>query len=287
MVPRIRPVPLRYNRGSQMRCPGCNAVVASTAGECGRCGFAFVATDPVGDEPPDTDGDVGQVQEFAPPGGDFDASPEDLQAYAPSAAADPQRAVGTVVGVFDRQKAIATKVGIIVPKKRRPREEAAESGFTGGFFTLPESTVSKDFDAALTELRIFLARMGVVGRFTFYLQSMVVLGALLPWNLTEGVGESSGLEDLGWLPGGLTILATVLHLLRYRRNVMLRPLLAFGALVLQAGAVLAVGWALRLNLQIEATMRPRLLWGFWWTTIAALPALFGALVAMKDVGARR
>jgi len=259
-----------------MRCPSCNAVLATTVGECGRCGFALVATDPVGDEPPDTDGEV--VQEF---------TPEDLEGgYAPTPV-DPQQGVGTVVGVFDRQKAIATKVGIIVPKKRRAREADAESGFSGGFLTLPESSVSKDFDSALSELRIFLARMGFVGRVTFYLQSLVVIGALLPWTLRAGVGQSSGLEELGWLPGGVTILAMALHLVRYRRKVILRPLLAFGALLLQAGAVLAMGWALRMNLQMEEMVRPKLLWGFWWTTLAALPALFGALIAMKDVGARR
>ena len=261
-----------------MRCPGCNAVVATSVGECGRCGFEFVATDPVGDEPPDTDGGAAGVQEF---------TPEDLAAFRPHAAADPQVGVGTVVGVFDRQKAIATKVGIIVPKKRRPRDEGAESGFSGGFLTLPESTVSRDFDSALTELRIFLARMGFVGRLTVYLQSLVIIGVLLPWTLTMGVGQSSGLEDLGWLPGGLTLLAGALHVVRYRRSAFLRPLLAFGALVLQAGAVLALGWALRLNLQVDDMMRPKLLWGFWWTALAALPALFGTLVAMKDVGARR
>ena len=261
-----------------MRCPGCNAVVATSVGECGRCGFEFVATDPVGDEPPDTDGDVGGVQEF---------TPEELAAPRPPPGLDPQQAVGTVVGVFDRQKAIATKVGIVVPKKRRARDEAAESNFTGGFLTLPESTVSRDFDSALTELRIFLARMGFVGRLTVYLQSLVVVGVLLPWTLTMGVGQSSGIEDLGWLPGGLTLLSATVHVVRYRRSAFLRPLLAFGALVLQAGAVLAVGWALRMNLQLADTMRPKLLWGFWWTVLAALPALFGTLIAMKDVGTRR
>lgn len=265
-----------------MRCPGCNSVVVSTAGRCGRCGFEFVATDPFGEEPPDTDGDVqDSVQEFVP---------EEIDAAVQAAHLDPQRGVGTVVGVFDRQQAIATKVGIVVPKKRRAQMDAAtgsEPAFTGGFLTLPESTVSRDFDATLSQLRIFLSRMGIVGRFTLYLQSLVLVGVLLPWTRAQGVGQASGIEELGWLPGGLSLLAAVMHVARYRRTAILRPLLAFGTLVLSAGAVLAVGWALRMNLQLEDTMRPSLLWGFWWTLAAALPALFGALLAMKDIGSRR
>lgn len=259
-----------------MRCPGCNAVVATTGGNCGRCGYAFVATEPDGAEP-GTDADEEAVS----------TGPEVFDLDAPEVQTDPQRGVGTVVGVFDRQKAIATKVGIVLPKKRRPREEGPDTAFTGGFFTLPESTVSKDFDATMTELRVFLARMGVVGRFTFYLQSLVIVGVLLPWTGTQGVGQASGIEELGWLPGGLALLATVLHVVRYRRSAILRPLLAFGALVLQAGAVLSLGWALRVNLLLEETMRPKLLWGFWWTSLAAVLGLMGALVAMKDIGARR
>lgn len=259
-----------------MRCPGCNAVVATTAGECGRCGFAFVTTDP---HQPDLAADEDVVVPTAPE--------VFTPVVPPDPHLDPQRGVGTVVGTFDRQKAIATKVGIVLPKKRRAREVADEAPFTGGFFTLPESTVSKDLDSSITELRIFLARMGLVGRFTLYLQSLILVGALLPWTRTQGVGQSSGLEDLGWLPAGLTLLAAVTHVARYRRKASLRPLLAFGALLLQAGAVLAVGWALRVNLQAAPMMRPALLWGFWWTCLAAILALMGTLVAMKDIGARR
>lgn len=266
-----------------MRCPGCNAVVATSVGNCGRCGYAFVTTEPDAVEPPVEPDDEGVVTPATGP------EEFDLDAYpAPDGgAAIDQRAVGTVVGTFDRQKAIATKVGIVLPKKRRPREKGPDTAFTGGFFTLPESTVSKDFDATMTELRIFLARMGVVGRFTVYLQSLILVGVLLPWTRTQGVGQTSGIEQLGWLPGGLTLLSTVLHVVRYRRSARLRPLLAFGALVLQAAAVLALGWVLRVNLYIEETMRPRLLWGFWWTSLAAMLALMGALVAMKDIGGRR
>jgi hypothetical protein len=261
-----------------MRCPGCNAVVATTVGECGRCGFAFRAKgtdqpDLAAEEPEAPGPDV-----FTPPGGGIPPVPDPHL--------DLQRSVGTVVGTFDRQKAIATKVGIVLPKKRRAREEGP-TPFTGGFFTLPESTVSKDFDGAVTELRIFLARMGLVGRFTLYLQTLIVAGGLLPWTRTPGVGQASGLEDLGWLPAGLTLLASVLHAARYRRKATLRPLLAFGALLLQAGAVLSVGWALRVNLLTAEMLRPALLWGFWWTCLAAILALMGTLVAMKDIGARR
>lgn len=268
---------MRYNQRANMRCPGCNAVVLTTAGECSRCGFAFVATDP--DQP-----DLVAEEPEAPVSDPEVVTPA---ALVPEPHVDPERGVGTVIGTFDRQKAIATKVGIVLPKKRRAREEGPDTPFTGGFFTLPESTVSKDFDATITELRIFLVRMGVVGRFTLYLQTLVLVGALLPWTLTQGVGQASGLEELGWLPAGLTILAGVLHVLRYRRKAVLRPLLAFGALLLQACAVLATGWALRLNLLVEEMMRPALLWGFWWTAIASILSLMGALVAMKDIGARR
>jgi hypothetical protein len=249
--------------------------MATTAGECARCGFAIVATDP--DQPDLVPEDEAMVTPQSYPA---DAMEADAQL-------DPQRGVGTVVGTFDRQKAIATKVGIVLPKKRRAREEGPDTPFTGGFFTLPESTVSKDFDATITELRIFLARMGVVGRFTLYLQTLVVIGVLLPWTFTQGVGQSSGVEEMGWLPGGVTLLAAVLHVVRYRRKAVLRPLLAFGALLLQAAAVLALGWALRVNLLTEEMVRPSMMWGFWWTCLSATLSLMGTLVAMKDIGARR
>jgi hypothetical protein len=253
-----------------MRCPGCNAVAVTSVGSCPRCGYSFVSTDPGGYDAADAvSTDPGEMVEEL--GG------------------DPERAVGTVIGTFDRQRAVATKLGIVAPRRRKSRDEERDAAASAGagFLHLPDSTVSRDFDEAVMELRVFLARMGLVGRLTAYAQSLVLVGALLPWLRIPGVGQASGVEDLGWLPGGLTLLGTILHIVRYRRNAILRPLCALGALLLSAGSLLALFWAFRVNSLLDDAVRPTLLWGFWFTMVAALLALVGTLLSMKDIGARR
>lgn len=246
-----------------MRCPHCGGERSEDDSVCGHCGVILLETDPdVIDTP--------MVEAGAPDQGPF----------------DPQVAVGTVIGVFDREKAIGTKVGIVAPRKRR-LADADEPAFSGGFLQLPESTVSRDFDRLVADARLFLARMGIVGRLTLYFMSLVAIGALLPWTDAQGVGLEPGVEDLGWLPLGLIIVAAVLHVARYRKTASLRPLLALGALVLGAATLLAMGYVFRANAAIDETMRPRLYYGYWITLLASLLALLGSLLAMKDITARR
>lgn len=255
---------MRYNR-SRMRCPHCDGERSEDDSVCGHCGVILVETDP--------DPDV--IDTPMVEAGDSDRGPF-----------DPQLAVGTVIGVFDREKAIGTKIGIAAPRKRRIAD-ADEPAFSGGFLQLPESTVARDFDRFVADLRVFLARMGVVGRLTLYFMSLVAIGVLFPWTDAQGVGLEPGIEELGWLPLGLVLVAAVLHVARYRKTASLRPLLALGALVFAAAALLAMGYVFRANAAIDETMRPRLYYGYWITLLASLLALLGSLLAMKDITARR
>ncbi|MBI2896808.1 MAG: TFIIB-type zinc ribbon-containing protein [Deltaproteobacteria bacterium] len=249
-----------------MRCPNCNGARSETDSVCPRCGLVFhIETDPEILDTPMVDA----VHSDSDPG-----------------PFDPQAAVGTVIGVFDREKAIGTKIGVVAPRKRR-LADSDEPAFSGGFLQLPESTVSRDFERFVADARVFLARMGIVGRLTLYFMSTVAIGVLFPWTDAQGVGLEPGIEQMGWLPLGLILVAGLLHVARYRKIASLRPLLALGALVFAAATLLSMGYVFRTNAAIDESMRPRLYHGYWATLLASLLSLLGSLLAMKDVTARR